>query len=513
MSPRCRLLLALAVAAFVGLRLVWAPGLLASPAGEVWGHAWVQWWHAEALPAWPDSTGPWLAQDKPWAVVDPLPTALSAVVGRLLGAVVGYDLWVLLAVALAVVGGSRLAERAGGDPVVGGVALGLAPSFLGAAASGLTEDLAVGLAALALADLGHADPRRGWRAGLWLGLLAGCGLVLAWATGLACLGLGLALAVRDRQRLRGLVPAGVVALVGAGLAALAQGDRLAGRGHRLGAVHEHAEPLWRLNPTRGVDLASFFVPGRMDPGEALVRMHPGYLGLSVVALALFAGRSRWWALAVAAVLVAPGERLRALGQPLGLCNPAAWLVDLLPFGSLVNHHGRLLVLGAVALAALAARGARRRFSDRAPWLALVVGLDLALLSPVPVPLPTASVAVPDVFARLDALPPGPLLVLPAGGPGIHPQRPLFDQRVHRRALLRDPNVPGLPLELRDAPGGDWLGSLGQPRRAPVPDGWVWPEDVVVIVVLGESVAEVESVLGTPDVVGADGAAWGRPGGG
>lgn len=512
MPPRRLLLLALAVAALVGLRLVWAPGLLASPGGEVWGHAWVQWWHAEALPAWPDSTGPWLLQDKPWAVVDPLPTALAAVVGRLAGAVVGYDLWVVLAVVLAVVGGSRLADRAGGDPVVGGVALGLAPSFLGAAASGLTEDLALGLAALALADLGHADPRRGWRAGLWLGLLAGCGLVLAWATGLACLGLGLALALRDRRRLRGLVPAGLVALVGAALAALHQGARLGGRGHRLGAVHEHVEPLWRLNPTRGIDLASVVVPGRMDPGEALVRMHPGYLGLSLLGLALFAGRSRWWALLAAAVLVAPGERLRMLGQPLGLPNPAAWLVDLLPFGSLVNHHGRLLVLGAVALAALAARGARRRFGDRAPWLAVVVALDLALLSPVPVPLPTASVAAPDVLHRLAALPEGPLLVLPAGGPGIHPQRPLFDQRVHRRTLVRDPNVPGLPLELRDAPGGDWLGSLGQPRRAPVPDDMEWPQDVAVIVVLGDAVGEVEAVLGPPDLRGADGAAWGRPGG-
>jgi hypothetical protein len=142
----------------------------------------------------------------------------------------------------------------------------------------------------------------------------------------------------------------------------------------------------------------------------------------------------------------------------------------------------------------------------------VVGLDLALFLPVPVPLLMAVVAAPDVLARLDGLPPGPLLVLPAGGPGIHPQRPLFDQRVHRRPLLRDPNVPGLPLELRDAPGGDWLGSLGQPRRAPVPEVWVWPEDVAVIVVLGASVAEVQAVLGAPDVRGADGAAWGRPGG-
>lgn len=511
-SSRRLLLLACALLLLVGARLLWAPGLLASPAGEVWGHAWVQWWHGLALPGWPASPGAWLVDDRPWPVVDPLPTALAAAAGRLGGPVLGYNLWVGLAVVLAVVGGARLAERAGGDPVVGGVALGLAPAFVGAAASGLTEDLAVGLVALCFADLGHRDPRRGARAGLWLGLLAGCGLVLAWATGLACLGLGLALAWRDRQRLRGLVPAGGLALAAAAAVGALHGDRLGGRGHRLGAAMDHPEPLWRLNPTRGVDLASLLVPGRMDPGEALVRMHPGYLGLSLVALALLAGRSRWWAVLGAAVLVAPGARLRALGAPLGLDNPAVALLGALPFGGLVNHHGRLLLVGAVALAALAARGARRRLGDRAPWLALVVAADLVLLSPVPLPLATAPVAAPEIVGQLDDLAPGPLLLLPAGGPGIHPQRPLFDQRVHRRPLLRDPNVPGLPLALRDAPGGAWLGSLGQPRRAPVPTRFVWPQDAAVIVVLGDAVAEVEAVLGPPDRRAQDGAAWARPAG-
>lgn len=510
MDPeRRRILLgALAVTALAGARLLVEPGLLGYAGGEVYGHAWVQGWHADALPRWPAGTSLALGAD-PWPVIDPLPTLLAAVVGRLAGVVVGYNAWILLSVGLAFAGGALLARREGGDPLVGGLALALAPSLAGSLSSGLTEDGAVGLAAIGLALTGDRDPRRGALGGLCLGLLAASGPVLAWCAALAAVGFGLGAVARERARWRSVAAGGLVAALVALPAALLQGARLGGSGHRWGTPPELVEPLWRLNPWRGVDLASLLAPGPQDPDGALIRMHPGYLGLVALGLAAFAGRSRWWAVLLGAALVAPGARLSAFGQPLGLDNPFAALIQLVPGGSLLNHHGRVLLIGAVALAALAARGAARLGPrlGAARWaLPGLLALDLLLLSPRPLPLPVAEAEAPDIVYDLKSLSPGPLLVVPVAGPGVHPQRALLDQRVHGRPLLRSPNRPGLPGSLERSASARWLASLAFPEPLAPPATLELP-GVAVLLVEAPHVAAVEAVAGPPDLRGEDGAAW------
>ncbi|MEC8422912.1 MAG: hypothetical protein VX000_03980, partial [Myxococcota bacterium] len=379
---RSRLLLfAALVALLVGARLMWSPGLIGHPGGEVYGHAWVQWWHAEAMPAWPSGPGAWLVNPRAWPVIDPLPTAIASLIGRVAGPAAGWNALVLGGIMLAFWGGADLARRAGGDPFIGGLALALAPSLLGSTASGLTEDLAVGLAAMALARVGDADWRQGAAAGLLLGVLCWCGPLLAWMTGLAALGLGIAAVIQGRHRWVGLAAGAAAAAPLALPAALLQGERILGRGHRTGAFVEQFEPLWRLNPWRGVDLASFVSPGPVGLEDAIVRIHPGYLGWSLLGLAILGRFSRWWILLGCAVLLAPGPRLAWMGQPLDLDNPFVALLRSVPMGDLVNHHGRFLLIGGVALSALASRGAAR---IPARWRLLVGGLvamDLAALSP------------------------------------------------------------------------------------------------------------------------------------
>ena len=511
---RARLLLAAAIVALlVGARLAWAPGLLGAPGGEVFGHAWVQWWHAEALPGWPEGPGAWLVESRPWPVIDPLPTLVSAVLTRLAGLTTGWNAVVLGGVVLAFVGGADLARRTGGDPTVGGLALALAPALMGSAASGLTEDLAIGLVAMALARVGDADWRQGALAGILLGVLAWCGLLLAWMAGVAAVALGIATLVRDRSRWRGLAAGAAGAVLLAAPAALLQGDRLGGAGHRTGEFIERAEPLWRLNPWKGVDLASFLVPGAMPPGDALVRMHPGYLGLSLLGLAIFGRWSRWWVVLGAVVLLAPGPRLAWMGTPLGLDNPAASVLQALPFGDLVNHHGRLLLLGAVALSALAARGAARIPARWRMTVGGLVAMDLAALSPLPLPLPTtphAPLAVTDCEAGpcVDDLSSGGLLELPLAGPGVHFQRPLLQQPFHRRPVLANPNRPGLPMATARTGSGRWLGSLALPETAPPPEVFEPPAGISVLVARDpETATRIESVLGTPDIERAGTAAW------
>ena len=493
--------------------------LVGTAGGEVWGHAWVQWWHADALPAWPGGPGDWVTGARDWPVIDPLPTALGALLGAILGTIAGYDLVVVLAVAGAFIGGAVLARDEGGDPWVGGTALALAPAWLGSVASGLTEDLAVGVAAVALGWVGSTRPRRALAAGACLGLLTACGLVLAWATGLTAVALGIGMWVRSDHRRRTAVGLASGAVVAVGLAVptvALHADRLTGTGHRLGRFVPRPEPLWRLNPWKGVDLASFWVPGPVDPGDALVRMHPGYLGLSLVALGLVGGRSRWWWVLAAAMAVAPGPHLSLLGTPTGWSNPAVELLGLLPFGGLLNHHGRLLIIGSIALAVLAARGARRigtRFGRRGlllVWVGVVV--DLALASPVGAPLPVADASPLGVYLEpaFSALPAGPVLQLPAAGPGVHFQRPLLDQRTHRRPLLLDPNRPGLPPALARSATGRFLASLAAPSPAPAPESFEWPAGVAVLVVESRFVDRVQATLGAPAVRAPDSAAWAAP---
>ena len=141
----------------------------------------------------------------------------------------------------------------------------------------------------------------------------------------------------------------------------------------------------------------------------------------------------------------------------------------------------------MCLVVLAARGAARlavrwpALAQRAP---LVLLAETLFLSPAPVPLPSTPDAHPAIYAAIAALPPGPLSVAGAAGPGISPQRVFFDQVAHGRKLLHDPNRP------RD----------GTPRKG------------AVFVVLGgpESPARQrwEAELGAPDLVAGDGVGWG-----
>jgi hypothetical protein len=483
--------------------LIFSPGLLGDPGGEVWGHAWVQWWHSMALPAWPNGTLYAIGAER-WPVVDPIPTAIAAIAGRLVDPVWGYNLWVLLSIGIAYWGGAKLTERVGGVPWVGGAVLALSPAFLGSLRSGLTEDGAVGLAALALAYVGQETRRSAIVAGLLLGLLCGCGLLLAWSTGLAAVLVGMVTIWHHPKRWKNLCLAAGIALILCVPFAFAHGDRMMGVGHRSGMALGSVGDLWRLNPVGRADLASLWWPGRVDVGDAIMRTHPGYLGISVLAVAMWARRPRLWLVFIVLVLASLGANIHFAGTETGFSNPVAWVVERLPMGGLIKHHGRLLLIAMVALAALAGCGARRLGS----WAGVVVVADLLLLAPLSAQLPVADARPTELVDQLESLPPGPMLVLPLAGPGVHPQRALFDQRFHGRQLRLAPNMPGTLIgPLRDSETGNWLASLGLPRPAPPPTSSPQFPGVSVVLARGEAVGRIARVLGPPDLSGKDSAAW------
>src|SRR4051812_15949612 len=127
----------LALAAILVGPAVARGGFAGSPAAEVYGHAWVQWWAARQWPAWPTGTDLALGTQS-WPVIDPLPTWAVAGLAHLVGAGMAWNLWVATGVVLAAVGGGALARALGGHGPTGAVGLATAPILLGSMTSGLT---------------------------------------------------------------------------------------------------------------------------------------------------------------------------------------------------------------------------------------------------------------------------------------------------------------------------------------------------------------------------------------
>jgi hypothetical protein len=154
----------------------------------------------------------------------------------------------------------------------------------------------------------------------------------------------------------------------------------------------------------------------------------------------------------------------------------------------LNHHARLWLLGQLALTVLASRGAARVLRGAAGGrtarvaLGIAIALDVAVLSPLRIPLPGTPAESPSIYAAIHDLPDGPVVVDGASGPGIPPQKVFYDQRAHGRRLLHDPNRPG-PVS---------------------------PPPGCVLVALGSAVARDTALRGPPDRQTDDGAAWWIP---
>jgi|GEM_PF-1384398 len=496
---------------------------LAFSGGEIYGHLWTWWWHGEALPDWPDGTA--LASGtSQWPVIDPLLCALGGGLARLTSLTFSWNFFALAGVAGAAAGGAWLADRAGGNPWVGGAVLASAPIFWGSLLSGLSEDLALGLLALvcglAWLPSGANDWRRWLGLGLCLGALAWCGLYLFWMGALLAL-LGALMEGRALRHTahRWAVAAGV-ALVMATPIAWEQGERLSGEGHSFGEVQtRQEEPSWKVNPWHAMDVASLVVPGRADvPEQAIFRLHPAYLGLIALALASRGRGRRWWLLLGGASLAACGPVFRVCGLDLGVTNPVVYVLNVLPGGSLIHHHGRLLMAGVLGLTVLAARGWSgwvERYPAMQKWrrgVGALIACEVLLLGPLSFDAYTTSMTPRDFGVEaVEGGSDGWLLTVPVAGPGVHPQRPLYDQTAHGHAVLVDPNRPGAPAALHKSATGRWLVQVSRSASAAPLDGFDWcaiaREDVRILVVTEAFLSSVSPVLGTPDFTGSDGAGW------
>ena len=179
-----------------------------------------------------------------------------------------------------------------------------------------------------------------------------------------------------------------------------------------------------------------------------VAIYAGWLSLGLAAAGARVGRLRWLALALLSLTLAMGPYL--LVTPDGW-RPVpvpwwTWLSHTFPQYALIQHYVRAMAFAFAGLAVLAGAGADLLF-ERAgrrawvPWAtsALILAETLAL-SPLPTPLPNASVWIPGAVTRLDTLPvQGAILDWPQreGSASDEIPRYLYYQLWHHRPIFTD----------------------------------------------------------------------------
>ncbi len=396
---------------------------------------------------------------------DPAGTLVTGLLRPLVGRVWAYNLLVSGQLAASMLAAWALARALVGDALaalVAGVTFGLAPLVLAYAVSGAITDILnlwpYPLALLGLLNaLRAASPRATAAWGAFGGAVAGLGFVTcpynfvvfgAMAFPAATL---VPFARRD-----GLVPAGppltptlrtaalallsllAALLLVAGTHALYIRGILADPTSQMSAsavsATRHAPPYRFLEPghrDRYVAWLADYVAvgkGALVERVAAARFYrafaPGFLAYALALAGLLAPRRRatlvWAGTALFCVLASTGPFLpltRDVFLP-GPYNPA-WLLTqhVLPGGDLILEPFRYALPASLALGICAAVGARelgRRVHRRIlPAVAVVVAMEVALVSPAPFPVPTTRLAAPAVYRELDALlPPGAVIELP-----------------------------------------------------------------------------------------------------
>ncbi len=489
--------LLLLLAALPALSLIGHPGaLLAGPHSEIF----VKIWTFEALSGTRLLGGDVTTVGFPNTGLinnpDPLGTAVYGLLRPLLGRAGAYNTLVIGQLWAAMLAAWLLARDLTRDPwaaLVAGAGFGLTPLVLVyPLACGITDILQLWPYPLAMLFGLRALRRRGWRDGLLAGGFAGVGFVtcpydfVVFSSFALPLALWLPLAWHGglvpsdeppaERGPRQLLRAGAGALVGVLLAAgwyalwmkLLMSGPDAQISEELVAGTRHMPPFRMLHPEELKRFTAFgaeyFATGK---SELVVRdmisrfyraFSPGFLLMALALLGVVASRGRrvaaalWLFVAVFAAVASTGPFMPWSRH---VCfdhavNPA-WLAVhyLLPGGKLILEPLRYGLVAALGLSVAAAFGVAALVRRWGAWVgvlaALLVVAEVAVLSPVPVPLPVAQLEVSPAYGRLDeVLPPGPIIELPYFDRGTQrfDRRHFLQQLEHGRPIADE--IVGFP---------------------------------------------------------------------
>lgn len=412
------------------------------PGDDVWNHLWGYAWVADEVAAgrwpvhtsalrWPDGGSLWF--------IDAAQALALAPITRHFGAVPAYDISMMLGLAGSMLGAWVLCRRLCGSALaaaIGAVVYGASPHLLAQAHNGISETVCAGWLPLTLWALLRLLERPGLgRAAVLAGLGAICGLT-SWYYGLfaAIAGAVLVVTAAWRGGLGRALPWLVGSALAAGLALLPvllafrqtldAPDAVVSRDLDFVAA--------QLDHHNLTDLLAFVAPGAPSPDlkalfgeDLLIVVYLGWVGLVLAALGL---RERRGALApwvtvglvflvfsLGPWLYVGGEHVLVGGRRMPL--PFLPLFDAIPLFARISHPFRFAVGVSLAVAVGASCGLERLLRG-ARWPAgLALGaaglalVEVAALSPSPLPVATSDATIPEVLRDLPVVD-GAVLDLP-----------------------------------------------------------------------------------------------------
>ncbi|RME23373.1 MAG: hypothetical protein D6798_13650 [Deltaproteobacteria bacterium] len=447
---------------------------------DVWNHVWGYWWFATelregSLPLHTRLLG-WPSGGQLW-FIDAMGGLLTLPINLLWGPVAAYNADMLLQMVLCGVGAYTLALRVTGSwpgAVAAGLAFMSSPHFLGQAYNGISETLAAGWMALALAAVSWAleqpSPRRAAVAGGAIGFAALCNWYYGLFTGLTAAVLVLPTLWRQRhdRQLRWALLVGAVAMGGVVAGPLAMFRASMAGDDAL--VTRREQFVWMTLILHNMtDLVSLFRPGHHYSPDLKAVFDEDlivvvYLGHALLWPALAAPlllsrrprrRTRPWLIAAAGfTLLTLGPYLYVAGHYVTIGDrwiplPFLALFRWLPMGSSVSHAYRFVIGACLALSVLLAflvRGLQARGVPALPAALTLAGLRIAeslYASPAVFPLPATRFEAHPVYAALDG---GAVWDLPVGIPVLARSRYLAGQVLHGQPVpysLNDPTPPFL----------------------------------------------------------------------
>ena len=495
-------------------------GFLGNPGVDVWSHVWGMDWFASSLAS---ARIPYEVEGLRHPVggvlwyIDLLGAVISAPFMAVDQHVLGFNLVVVVQLALASGAGLLWGRALGGSGFVASAALSSTPFLLCTWSNGVLEAGWIGLVALA----GVAALRES----RWTGPAMGLAFVATPYLGVAATAVAsMALIHRRNGRLLvgSLVIAALIALPVVWGVASGFDDP---RSMAIKPAPGPRWPTWRIN---GVDPRAFFTPGDFwsvslqGDGAPPFRRTP-YLGWMVLVLAAAAGwrgrAAKSWGLvvllgcvlALGPVLFHAGDFVRWPGTDGAVWLPFGWLLTLTGVG--MDHPLRFIAMALVVLAGCADSLTGRRWRWGIP-LAGVVLLEALVVAPTVWPLPTSSPAMPEVYGALPD--DGAAIVdLPADvGGTMQSSRYLYWHSLHGRPIPYGNKVSGQLLRVENSALKRWTarGRPGRTDRDALETLRQWGYRWVVLHRplcgdrCGELVERVSVDLGTPDAR-LDGWVW------
>lgn len=421
---------------------------------EVFGHVWSHSWRLEDWPNGLFGTDQTVGTTS-FPIIDPIPTAMVNLFDFFVSLSSAYNLLLLLSLGLSAVVMSNMALES--DPVTEPAFLLLivcSPIFWGSLNSGLTEDWGLFLPILALISISRKQPVQ---AAFWVGLTAYWGLVLGWMSAILVSLYAIVQATPRRDLLKMWIVMGLCVCPLLGL----HWDRLFVEGHRSSAPPNQFDPMWMLNPWHHTDLASLFWVGPVDFSEHIIRLHPASLGSVAILSSLGCRDWKWWMMFLLCVGFALGPEIYWMGHTTGILNPFHWVLHMLPGSSLLNHHGRWMLMAMICWIFIVVQGMRQWNMVR--LMTPIIALEWFVGTPMGIPLmgtkPIETSIVLQEMREVELIDNTRLLRVPVRGPKVVFQQALYEQTIHGLPLWMNPNRPNPSEWFRLTEQSQWIETI------------------------------------------------------